>query len=175
MEEYIRQEIFGGKNYTFFSLLRVLLLNLNLRFVFWMRLMFWLKEKNMSYLSGRIYRKLISNYGCFIGIKSKIGIGVKFPHPNGIVVGSTTVIGANCIIFQQVTFGGKLVGDAQKNCYPRLGDNITVFAGAKLIGKINIGNNVVIGANSVVNKDIPPYSVVAGVPAKIIRIMPHQV
>lgn len=135
--------------------------------------MFWLKERNMSFLSGRIHMKLISKYGCFIGVKSKIGIGVKFPHPNGIVVGSTTVIGSNCIIFQQVTFGGKLIGDAQNEYYPRLGDNVIVFAGAKLIGNISIGNDVIIGANSVVNKDIPSYSVVAGVPAKILKILPH--
>lgn len=173
MNAYIKQEIFGGKNYTFFALLKVLFFNLNLRFIFWLRLMFWLKNKNMHFLSSSIHRKLILKYGCFIGIKSRIGLGVQFPHPNGIVVGLNTVIGSNCIIYQQVTFGGKLVGDAQKGFYPMLGDNVTVFAGAKLIGQINIGNNVIIGANSVVNKDIPPYSVVAGIPARIIKRLPH--
>lgn len=173
MHVFIKQEIFGGKEYNFFGLLKALFFSLNFRFVFLLRMMFWLKSKNIHFLSSIIHRKLVLNYGCFIGTKSEIGKGVQFPHPNGIVIGSNTVIGSNCIIYQQVTLGGKLVGDAQKGFYPTLGDNVIVFAGAKLIGKINVGNNVIIGANSVVNKDIPSYSIVAGIPARIIRSLPH--
>lgn len=52
---------------------------------------------------------------------------------------------------------------------PTIGNNVTIFAGAKVFGKITIGDDVVIGANAVVTKDIPSHSMVAGVPAKIIK------
>ena len=52
---------------------------------------------------------------------------------------------------------------------PTIGDNCIIYPGAKIFGKITIGNNVVIGANAVVNKDVPDNAVVAGVPARIIR------
>ena len=92
-------------------------------------------------------------------------MGIQFPHPNGIVIGDSTIIGNNCIIYQQVTLGGRSIGDAQKGNYPSVGNNVVIFAGAKIIGGINIGDNVIVGANSVVNKDMPADSIVAGVPA----------
>jgi serine O-acetyltransferase len=79
----------------------------------------------------------------------------------------------NCTIYHQVTFGGKVIGDAQKGNYPIIGNNVTIFAGAKLIGNVRIGDNAIIGANSVVNKDVPENSVVAGVPAKVIKKLRH--
>lgn len=71
--------------------------------------------------------------------------------------------GKNCKIFQQVTIGYN--GDEQ----PIIGDNVVVCCGAKIIGGVKVGNNVIIGANAVVCKDIPDNVVVAGVPAKIIK------
>lgn len=72
-------------------------------------------------------------------------------------------MGKNCTIFQQTTIGATEKGT------PTLGDNVTIYCGAKVLGNISIGNNVVIGANAVVVKDVPDNVVVAGVPAKIIR------
>lgn len=169
MKEYIRQEIFRGEDYNFLKLLKVLGLNLNLRFVFYVRLSQWLRKKGISYISIYLNHKLISKYGCYIGSNARIGIGVKFPHPNGIVIGESTRIGQNCTIYQQVTFGGKNIGDAQKNNYPEVGNNVIIYAGAKLIGNIIIGDNVIIGANSVVNKSFPSNSIIGGVPAKLLK------
>lgn len=169
MKEFIRYEIFRGKKYNFLKLLKVLCLNLNLRFVYYLRLSQWLKKKRIPYIPIYFNHKLISKYGCYIGSKAKIGLGVKFPHPNGIVIGETTKIGHNCTIYQQVTFGGKNIGDAQNNNYPTIGNNVIIFAGAKLIGNIIIGDNVIIGANSVVNKSFPSNSVIVGVPAKLLK------
>ena len=169
MKEFVKYEIFRGNKYNYLKLFKVLCLNLNLRFVYYLRLSQWLRRKRIPYVSIYFEHKLITKYGCFISSKAKIGIGVKFPHPNGIVIGETTTIGQNCTIYQQVTFGGKNIGDAQNNNYPTIGNNVIIFAGAKLIGNIIIGDNVIIGANSVVNKSFPSNSVIGGVPAKLIK------
>lgn len=174
MKNIIKQEIFNGSNYNTLKLIRVLYLDINARFIFLIRLALHLKKKNKTLMYGIVNKHLITRYGCFIGPNSKIGIGVKFPHPNGIIIGDKTTIGKNCTIFHQVTFGGKVIGDATKGNYPNIGDNVTIFAGAKLIGPIQIGNNSIIGANSVVNKNVPPYSVVGGIPAKIIKHIPQN-
>lgn len=173
MRAYIEREIFKGNKYNLLGLIKVLAFNLNLRYIFLIRLWFWLRKKRIPFFAGFIYRKMVTRYGCFIGPNAQIGVGVQFPHPNGIVIGADTTIGENCVIYQQVTFGGKVIGDAQKGNYPKVGNNVIIFAGAKLIGDISVGDNVIIGANSVVNKDIPSFSVVAGVPARIIKTLPH--
>ena len=78
-------------------------------------------------------------------------------------------MGKNCKIYQQVTIGYNHRLEA-----PVLGDNVEVCCGAKIIGGVRIGDNVLIGANSVVLKDIPSNCVVAGVPARIIRNLPEN-
>ncbi len=169
MKEFVKHEIFHGKNNNILKLLKVLILNLNLRFVYFLRLFQWLRMKRIPFIPGYVNRKLITKYGCFISLNAKIGIGVRFPHPNGIVIGGTTDIGENCTIFQQVTFGGKKIGDAQNSNYPSIGNNVIIYAGAKLIGNITIGDNAIIGANSVVNKSFPPNTIIGGIPAKILK------
>jgi len=169
MKQYLKQEVLNSDKLNYINVIKLLILNINLRFLFLLRLQFWLKSKGLTYIANCIKRKLVLNYGCFISSESRIGIGIKFPHPNGIVIGGNTIIGENCTIFQQVTFGGKILGDSKKGAYPQIASNVVIYSGAKLIGNIKIGNNVIIGANSVVNKDIPDYAVVGGVPGKIIK------
>ncbi len=84
-----------------------------------------------------------------------IGGGLLLPHPQGIVLHPDVVIGANCLIFQQVTITGGV----------RLGYHVDIGAGAKILGPVTIGNNVRIGANAVVVKDVASGSTVVGVPA----------
>jgi len=93
MKEYVKYEIFNGENYNLFKLLKVLFINLNLRFIFYLRLSQWVKRKRYRYLSFYLNRKLVTIYGCFIGSNVQIGMGVKFPHPSGIVIGESTKIG----------------------------------------------------------------------------------
>lgn len=76
-----------------------------------------------------------------------------FPHGiYGIIISPDAIIGANCRIYHQVTIGND---DKEKFNVPVLGDNVTIYPGAKILGKIKIGNNVRIGANAVVTKDVP--------------------
>lgn len=83
----------------------------------------------------------------------------------GIVVHARAVIGRNCMIGQNTTIGGK------SGWYevPVIGDNVYISAGARILGPVRIGNNVIIGANAVVVKDVPDNCIVAGIPAKNIK------
>lgn len=96
---------------------------------------------------------------------AQIGHDFFIDHGQGVVIGETTEIGNNVTLYQGVTLGGTSL--EQKKRHPTLGDNIIVGAGAKILGPVYIGNNVRIGANSVVTKDIPDNSVVVGVPGRV--------
>lgn len=106
------------------------------------------------------------DYGCFVQSGARIGPGLWLPHPNGIVIGAGARIGSACTIYHQVTLGGARMGDWQANRYPAVGDNVTIFAGAKLIGQVRIGDDAIIGANAVVNRDVPSRHVAYGIPAR---------
>ncbi|MBW4509511.1 MAG: serine O-acetyltransferase [Scytonematopsis contorta HA4267-MV1] len=95
-----------------------------------------------------------------------IGKGVFIDHGMGVVIGETAVLGDYCLLYQGVTLGG--TGKESGKRHPTLGCNVTVGAGAKILGNINIGNNVRVGAVSVVLKNIPPNSTVVGIPGRII-------
>ena len=89
-------------------------------------------------------------------------------HPVGIVVGKGVVVGNNCSIFQSVTLG--LPGyTTDAYSFPVVGDDVILGAGAVLLGPISVGSRARVGANSVVTTDVPANSVVAGIPARVIR------
>jgi len=102
--------------------------------------------------------------GADIPIHCKIGGGLLIPHPNGIVIHPDAVIGVNCLIHQQVTFGV----NRHSGQPPEIAGHVDIGAGAKIIGPIKIGCNVLIGANAVVVKDVAAGMVVAGIPARVI-------
>lgn len=96
----------------------------------------------------------------------EIGPGLYIGHYGGIIVGAPVKIGKFCNISQGITIGS--AGRGEKAGLPELGDYVYVAPGAKIIGKIRIGNHVAIGANAVVTRDLPDNAVAAGVPARII-------
>ncbi|MBN2653991.1 MAG: cysteine--tRNA ligase [Nitrospirae bacterium] len=98
---------------------------------------------------------------------ARIGPGFFIDHGMGVVIGETTEIGENCLIYQGVTLGG--TGKDKGKRHPTLGNNVVVGAGAKVLGPIKIGSFVKIGANSVVLKSVPDYSIVVGVPGRVIK------
>ena len=97
---------------------------------------------------------------------AQIGNEFFIDHGAGVVIGETSIIGNNVTLFQGVVLGGVSMDPIKR--HPTLGDNIVVGTGAKLLGPITIGDNVRIGANSVVVMDVPPNSVVIGVPGRIV-------
>jgi serine O-acetyltransferase len=95
-----------------------------------------------------------------------IGPGIVIPHPQGTVLGACS-IGENATIFHQVTLGGRVADfEYDPNKRPRVGDNVTISVGAKILGPLQLGDGCVIGANAVVLRDVPPASIAVGVPAK---------
>jgi serine O-acetyltransferase len=99
--------------------------------------------------------------GADIPINCKIGGGLLMPHPNGIVIHPEAEIGPNCLFFQQVTIGAN-------NGLPRIGGHVDIGAGAKVIGDVTLGDHAVIGANAVVNCDVPENRIAVGVPARVL-------
>ncbi len=96
-----------------------------------------------------------------------MGPGLFIDHGMGVVIGETTVIGENVTLYQGVTLGG--VGYQTGKRHPTIGNNVTIGAGAIVLGNIVIGNNVTIGAGSVVVKNVPDDCTVVGVPGVIVR------
>lgn len=119
----------------------------------------------------RVLPRLISHAGRFItGIEihpgARIGEGLFIDHGMGVVIGETAEIGDNCHIFQGVTLGG--TSTKREKRHPTLMDNVSVGAGAKLIGAITVGENAVIGAGSVVVTNVPSNATVVGVPGHVV-------
>jgi len=96
---------------------------------------------------------------------AQIGRRVFIDHATGVVIGETTIIGDDVVIYQQVTLGGVSLSKGKR--HPTIGNNVIIGAGAKILGNITVGDNSKIGANSVVIRDVPPHSTAVGVPARV--------
>ncbi len=105
--------------------------------------------------------------GVEIHPSAKIGTGFFIDHGMGVVIGETAEIGDYVTLFQGVTLGG--TGKERGKRHPTLGNHVVVGAGAKILGGITIGDNVKIGANSVVLKNVAANSTVIGVPGRVIK------
>jgi len=95
---------------------------------------------------------------------ARIGMGIMLDHATGIVVGETAAIGDYCSILHSVTLGGS--GKETGDRHPKIGSNVMIGAGAKVLGNISVGDCSRIAAGSVVLKDVPRNTTVAGVPAR---------
>ena len=122
-----------------------------------------MKRTKTSFFKRLISNRLESKYSITVSPTSKIGNNLRIDHFHGVVIGRGAVIGDFCKLYQQVTIGQK---DGK---FPTIGNHVTIYPGAKVIGDITVGDGAVIGANAVVTKDVPAGCVAAGVPAKIIK------
>jgi serine O-acetyltransferase len=97
---------------------------------------------------------------------AKIGAGFFIDHGMGVVIGETTEIGEDCTLYQGVTLGG--TGKERGKRHPTVGNEVIVSVGAKVLGAIEIGDRVKIGAGSVVLRSVPPNCTVVGVPGRVV-------
>lgn len=140
--------------------------------IYFYRLSRWLYLHHIPLLPKFITLLIFLIYNCKIPCKAHIGKGTRFGYGGmGVVIHSDCTIGDNCLISQQVTLGG---GNSGYPGVPTIGNNVYIAKGAIVFGGITVGNNARIGANAVVNKPVPDNAVVAGVPAKILRIIDDE-
>lgn len=148
------------------NLLEILINYPGFHAVLWHRIAssFWnLGLKLIARLISNIFRTLT---GIEIHPGAKIGNGFFIDHGMGVVIGETSEIGDNVTIYQGVTLGGVSANPGKR--HPTIGSNVTIGAGSKILGPLNIGENTKIGANSVVINDIPNNSTVVGVPGRVV-------
>jgi len=135
--------------------------------------LFFYRFAHWFYSRGsRFTPRLISAIGMFLTMidihpGATIGRRVFIDHGVGVVIGETTVIGNDVLIYQQVTLGG--VSTSKGKRHPTLENNVVIGAGAKVLGNIIIGANSKVGANSVVVKDVPADSTAIGIPARVLK------
>ncbi len=122
------------------------------------------------FLVARIFSQLSRLLtGVEIHPAAQIGRSVFIDHGMGVVIGETAIIGQRCHLYQGVTLGGTSTRHEKR--HPTLGDDVTVGAGAKIIGAVKIGSNVRIGAGSVVITSVPDGATVVGVPGHITSVV----
>ena len=130
------------------------------------RLAHWLWTHDFKLL-GRVASQLGRGLtGIEIHPGAIIGQGFFIDHGMGVVIGETAEIGHNVTLYHGVTLGGVSLEKGKR--HPTLGDNVVVGAGAKILGAITVGDSSRIGANAVVVKNVPPNSVVVGVPGQVV-------
>lgn len=127
----------------------------------------WFYKKGHKLIARMISQRTKKITGIEIHPAATIGKGVFIDHGTGIVIGETSIIGDNCILFQGITLGG--TGKETGKRHPTLENNVMVSAGAKILGNVTIGAYSKIGAGAVVLNDVPPYSTVVGIPGRVVR------
>lgn len=148
------------------SYLEILFLYPGVKAIAFHRLAHWFCRVGVPFVPRMISEVNRFITGVDIHPGAMIGKNLIIDHGMGTVIGETSVIGDNVIIYQGVTLGGTSLKRAKR--HPTLEDHVVVGAGAKVLGNITIGNGSRIGANSVVIEDVPPNSTVVGIPARIV-------
>jgi serine acetyltransferase len=114
-------------------------------------------------IAGSMLRRVqTSLYGIEIARNVKLGEGVVFVHTVGVVIGGDSQIGDRVVFL-----GGNTIGTLNNRGYPRIGNDVVIGAGARILGPVTVGDGAAIGANAVVLSDVPAGAIAAGVPAVV--------
>jgi serine O-acetyltransferase len=128
------------------------------------RLSYAAHQRRLPLVPGMLFRTNLRCYGLDVALRIGIGPGLYIPHPTGTVIMATEV-GARCHIIHAVT-----VGMRNRHEYPRIGDDVTIGAGARVLGGVVVGSGANIGANAVVIANVPTGATVVGIPARVVRL-----
>lgn len=146
------------------KLLLLLFTHMPLRAILMWRFAGWCKQKRVPFIFGILHRSIMFFFGLEICNAARIGGGLYVPHPVGTVI-QVESMGRNVSVI-----AGATIGMRNAYAFPRIGDNVFVGAGARILGDITIGNDAVIGANAVVIEDVPAGGTVVGVPGRLIKV-----
>jgi serine O-acetyltransferase len=135
--------------------------------IFWHRVANFFWRHNLKFAARLVSQSNRFWTGIEIHPGAQISKGFFIDHGMGVVIGETAEVGEGCLLYHGVTLGG--VSLEKKKRHPTLGRNVVIGAGAKILGAITLGDNVQVGANAVVLKDVPPNSVVVGIPGKVVQ------
>jgi len=134
------------------------------------RLGVWFKERKLLFLASLCQRLMHHLCHCWINVNADIGPGFFIAHVGGIGIGGGTIIGKNCDVRRNLSLGGNFSKrDADGRDHPWIGDNVSFGIGAVVSGPVKVGSNSIIGANTVVTRDVPENVIVFGVPGKVIK------
>ena len=127
----------------------------------------WFYKHNMKFWASLISQRAARKTGIEIHPGAVIGHRLVIDHGHGVVIGETTEIGDDVLIYQGVTLGG--TGKDVGKRHPTIGNNVMICSGAKVLGPFKVGDNSRVAAGAVVLEEVPPNCTVVGVPAKIVR------
>jgi serine O-acetyltransferase len=165
LKECIQSDLYRFRGRTDLrEFLSALLLQRTFKILFWYRLAHALgRAPGVGFAVRWKHRRVCERYCVDLPWQTKIGKGAKISHAYGLVVHGDAVIGDNVLLTHQVTLA------TEKGKTPVIGNCVRISPGAKIIGGVTIGDNVVVGANAVVVKDVPSNTVAVGVPARILE------
>ena len=166
-KDYCRWSKKGGNFAKYFY---AMLFNPGFRAIAFYRMGRWFLMRKRYHLAGLMEHLIYHTCYCEINRYADIAPGFRIAHTVGLVIGEGTRIGPNCDVRQNVTLGGNFnKQDENGRTQPWLEDHVSVGAGAVIVGPVKIGSNSIVGANSVVTKDVPNNVIVSGIPAIIIK------
>ena len=139
-----------------------ILIRHNLKYMWWWR---HKDRKYLKFIAKVMLFRFSRKYGLEIG-NAQIGAGIYLGHPYNITINPSSIIGENVNIHKGATIGAENRG--KRKGAPRIGNNVYIGLNATIVGKIVIGDDVMIAPNSYINRDVPSHSIVIGNPAQII-------
>ena len=120
-------------------------------------------------LSRLLYVLNLVLFGVDLAPGASVGPGLALPHPVGTAIAPLSRVGRKVRIFQGVSVGGVSYEDPGRDGFPTVGDECWLFAGAKILGPVEIGSHAMVAANALVIRSVPPGAVVVGNPARVVR------
>jgi serine O-acetyltransferase len=126
----------------------------------------WLWRHGRHTLAAHLQNRISEAFGVDVHPAARIGSGVLIDHGTSVVIGETAVVEDNVSLLHEVTLGG--TGKESGDRHPKVRRGVLIGAGAKILGNIEVGSGAKVGAGSVVLRDVPPHTTVAGIPARVV-------